>query len=185
MTEISKYKGYWASGALCHTGKDALGRSGVKDDRMRLDISYHSIFQRAVLALGLIGLLAAAGCGDKGPKINVVNGSVNVDSKPAAGVMVVFCPVNAPPEIQRMRPFGITQADGKFQLTAAKKGDGAPTGQFKVLFQWPTSANDTGAGVQLGADRFQGRFMNLEKTQFTVDIKPGENDLPPFELKSK
>lgn len=174
--------GLWA---LRHTGKDALGRSGVKDDRMRFVIFHESTSRRAFLALGLIGLLAATGCVDKGPKINLVNGSVNVDGKPAAGVMVIFCPVNGPPEIQRMRPFGITQADGKFQLTAAKKGDGAPTGQFKVLFQWPVSSNETGAGIQMGADRFQGRFMNLEKSQVTVDIKPGENNLPPFELKSK
>ncbi len=137
----------------------------------------------ALLVLALLGLV---GCGDGKISRYPINGSVNVDGKPAAGVMVIFCPVGGSPELQKMRPFGITDADGKFQLTLIEKADGAPAGQYKVLMQWTLKSDvpAQGGGVQMGPDRLQGRYMNLEKSQFTVDVKAGTNDLPPFELKT-
>lgn len=131
--------------------------------------------------------MAIAGCGDGKIGRYAVNGSVNVDGKPAAGVMVIFCPVSGSEELKKMRPFGITEADGKFQLTSVQKADGAPAGQYKVLMQWPAQSREPSrdGGVQMGPDRLQGRYMNLEKSQFTVEVKSGTNDLPPFELKSR
>ncbi len=154
---------------------------------MRLVVQNLSMAQRAIIVLGLVGILATAGCGDKGLGICLVNGSVNVDGRAAAGVMVIFCPVGGSPEVQKLRPFGITEIDGKFQLTSDQKGDGAPAGQYKVLMQWPaqSAGPSRDGGVQMGPDRLQGRYMNLEKCQFTVEVKTGTNDVPPFELKSR
>ncbi|MFL6543755.1 MAG: hypothetical protein ACJ8LM_01050 [Candidatus Udaeobacter sp.] len=134
----------------------------------------------------LTSVVAASGCGEKGFG-SQVNGSVNVDGKPAAGVMVMFCPVGGSEEVQKLRPQAFTGPEGKFQLMSRRRGDGAPPGEYKVLLQWPAIekgvVGDGGQG--LGPDRLQGRYWNLEKTQFTVQVKPGTNDLPPFELKTK
>jgi hypothetical protein len=83
---------------------------------------------------------------------------------------------------------GLTQTDGTFFVNTFGGGDGAPAGQYKVLMSWaapPTrGGGDRDGGPPPGADRFQGRYNNLEKTPFTVDVKSGTNELPPFELKS-
>jgi hypothetical protein len=129
--------------------------------------------------------MAIVGCGEKGIPCNVVHGSVNVDGKPAEGAMVIFCPVGGSEQVQKTRPFGFTESDGKFELLTVKKGDGAPAGDYKVIIQWPAKTTPNGdGGRSMGGDRLQGRYMNLEKSQLTATVKQGVNDLPPFELKS-
>lgn len=137
---------------------------------------------------GMASLLVATGCGGDGkvPR-SPVNGSVNIDGKPTAGVMLIFCPTDGSPEIQKLRPSGTTGPDGKFQLISITPNDGAPAAHYKVLIQWPSGSSTPSASGMVGGgeDRLRGRYMNLEKTPFLVEIKPGANDLPPFEVKSK
>lgn len=136
--------------------------------------------------IAAVGALLVAGCGDGKIGRYPVNGSVNVDGKPAAGAVVFFCPVGGPPELQKMRPMGIAGSDGKFQLTSIDKADGAPAGQYKVVMMWPAAAAPAQDGsVQMGPDRLRNRYMNPEKSQFTVEVTTGTNEVPPFELKSK
>jgi len=81
---------------------------------------------------------------------------------------------------------GFTDAEGKFQLISINPNDGAPPAHYKVLIQWPGGPKNAMGGLAgSGPDQLQGRYMNLEKTPFSVEIKPGSNDLPPFEVKSK
>jgi hypothetical protein len=152
---------------------------------MRLPNLSFGAARRMKLGLALTGLMVFAGCGEKGIARYPVNGSVNIDNKPVEGAMVIFCPVGGSEQVQKTRPFGFTEGDGKFELTTVKKGDGAPAGDYKVLVQWPakSSANDNNSR-STGGDRLQGRYMNLEKSQITLTVKQGSNDVPPFELKS-
>ena len=141
---------------------------------------------RAKIYLGLAGVLAVTGCGDGKIGRAPVHGSVTVDGKPAAGVVLFFCPVGGSPEVQKVRPMGITGEDGKFELTTVDKADGAPPSQYKVIMMWPAAgAAGQDGSIQMGPDRLQNRYMNLEKSQFSVEVKSGNNDVPPFELKSK
>ena len=154
---------------------------------MRVVGHLKSAVRRAPLGFALAALLGLPGCGDDG-KIGryPVNGSVSVDGKAAAGAVTFFCPVGGPPELQKLRPMGVTDTDGKFQLTSFEKGDGAPAGQYKVIIMWPKSGPPAQDGsVQMGPDRLQNRYMNLEKSQLTAEVKAGNNDLPPFDLKTK
>jgi hypothetical protein len=134
----------------------------------------------------MAGLLVSAGCGGDGkvPRSPVI-GSVNIDGKPTAGVMLIFCPTDGSPEVQKLRPSGMTGPDGKFQLISITPNDGAPPAHYKVLIQWPSGTPGASGRVGTGEDRLHGRYMNLDKSPFTVEIKPGMNDLPPFEVKSK
>jgi hypothetical protein len=154
---------------------------------MRLIREVSSARHKGWIGLLLIGAFAASGCSDGKIRRYLVNGTVNVDGTPVAGVMVIFCPVGGSEELQKLRPSGFTEADGKFQLTSVMKADGAPAGQYKVLMNWPAQARGPSrdGNVEMGPDRLQGRYMNLEKCQFTVEVKSGSNDLPPFELKSR
>jgi hypothetical protein len=132
-----------------------------------------------------LACLTVSGCGDDGKVERFpVRGSVNVDGRPAEGVLMFFCPVNPTPEIERLRPVGFTSPDGKFELTTFDRADGAPAGEYKVLFQWPGKSTDTRDGGGAGPDRFRGRYNNLDTAQITAKVD-GPTDLPPFELKSK
>jgi hypothetical protein len=141
----------------------------------------------ALLGLLLIGFVAATGCGKGKLPRYPVHGSVNVDGKPADGAMVIFCPVTASEEAKTKRPFGMTGADGKFELTTIVQGDGAPPGDYKVLVQWPSNGGgDNRDGMRsIGPDRLKGKYMNLEKAELTATVQEASTDLPPFELKSK
>jgi len=145
------------------------------------------LFSRTLvwLAFPFCGLSLIAGCGDGKLGTYPVHGAVNVDSKPAVGVVVFFAPVSPSEELKNIRPMGITGTDGKFELTTKQKGDGAPGGQYKVVMMWPASgAPGQDGSIQMGPDRFKNRYMDLEKSEFRAEVKSGSNDLPPFELKS-
>jgi len=136
--------------------------------------------QLAACLLLLAAFVAASGCGDGRLETYPVIGSVLVDSKPADGAMVIFCPTTGPEELLRMRPFGFTGPDGKFELTTFDKADGLPAGEYKIIIRWPTG----GAGSR-SPDRLKGKYMNLEQSQLTATIGPDSGELPPFELKTK
>jgi hypothetical protein len=146
---------------------------------------------RCISKLGLIIAIFTVqtlpGCDDGKLKVYPVHGTVNVDGKPAAGAMVIFCPLDdSNQKLQRERPFGTTGADGKFTLTTFVKDDGAPVGEYKVLVQWaappkPGGDRDRDSG---SPDRLKGRYMNLEKTPLTAKIE-GTTELAPYDLKTQ
>jgi len=49
-----------------------------------------------------------------------------------------------------------------------------------VLVQWPEVVTDDPAA---GGDRLRGRYADRQKPAFTVEVKAGENALPPFEVR--
>ena len=100
--------------------------------------------------------------------------------------MVIFCPTEGSEEVMKLRPFGYTGPDGKFELTTVNKADGSPAGNYKVLIQWPAkTGGDPRDGGSIGPDRLQGRYMNLENSQLIAKIEEGPTELPPFDLKSR
>jgi hypothetical protein len=133
-----------------------------------------------------LGLISLVGCGDGKLPLYPVTGSVLVDSKPAEGAMVIFCPVEgtSSPELQEERPFGVTGPDGKFVITTFLKDDGIPAGDYKVLAQWAVrgAAYDERSGA---VDRLRGRYMNLQNTPLAATITEETLELPPFDLKTR
>src|SRR5689334_8436765 len=115
---------------------------------MHLPIVGRRKHRQAVAWLTMGAALAVAGCGGDGKVArSPVHGSVNVDGKPAFGVMVMFCPVDASPEVQKLRPTGFTDAEGKFQLISISANDGAPPGHYKVIMQWPSGPKNAMGGL--------------------------------------
>jgi hypothetical protein len=143
-------------------------------------------FSKIVLFYGALFVVVFAGCGDGKISRYPVTGSVTVDGKPAEGAMVIFCPTEGSEELQKTRPFALTDASGKFQLTTFGETDGAPAGNYKILIQWPVKLQPDARNPQggFGEDRLKGRYMNLEKSQLTATIEEGPTDLPPFALTS-
>ena len=91
-------------------------------------------FQFAGVGIGvlLLGLLAGCGRGggEAGPKLVPVSGTVTLDGKPLSGAMVTFLPVGA---TQGRSCYGVTGADGRYEIMENEKNKGAPIGEFSVL----------------------------------------------------
>lgn len=127
----------------------------------------------------LIGLV---GCG--GPTVfptYPTSGSVIYDGKPAKGVRVFLLPTSAPivPQVPQ-NPYGITDEQGKFQLSTYGNSDGAAEGGYQVVLLWPDE-NASSEAEGASQDRFLG-WYDATRTQLTVNIKTGSNELPAFKI---
>jgi hypothetical protein len=87
----------------------------------------------------LAALVLAAGCGDDGPKLVQVSGTVTVDGEPLARKTVRFYPEPGTPG---QGAGASTGEDGKFTLIAVRPGatrdvSGVPPGTYRVVVTEP------------------------------------------------
>ncbi|HUR53585.1 MAG TPA: carboxypeptidase-like regulatory domain-containing protein [Gemmataceae bacterium] len=130
-----------------------------------------------VLVAGL--LVTCTACGPSGPKLHPVRGTVTFNGTPPAGASVVLDPVGG----GAAKPSGVVGADGSFTLSTYPHGEGAPAGDYKVLFRWlPENARD----LDNPKNKLPARYADAIKTPIpTVTVKDGANDLPAFVLIGK
>ena len=88
------------------------------------------------LMLALPALAVLTGCGEGGPAMNPVSGTVTVGGAPAADVLVTFLPTDPAMESAS----GRTGADGAYTLTTGVQGKpGAVAGKYTVTLQQQSS----------------------------------------------
>jgi len=129
------------------------------------------------LLLGLV--VAFSGCsGDSGDGLKKypVHGSVLVNGKPASGVVVTFNNLDQAAPGNAARPVARADADGRFELSTNGEKDGAIEADYSVTFFWPS---DDGP---IPSDLLEGRFMDPGNSSVKSQVKPGENELEPFQL---
>jgi hypothetical protein len=137
-----------------------------------------SFIVRAGLCCGLIS------CGSAQREIKIPNklttfevtGEVLVDDEPAAFVTVRLKPLKA----GGLESKGITDANGIFKISTYGSNDGAPAGEYAVIF---TRRPITGTG--LGADAFGERYATVKKAPLKVVVEDGPLDIGQIELRSK
>lgn len=81
--------------------------------------------QRYLVIVGLLGLILGAGCGDGGPSVASVTGTVTYRGEPVGDALVTFIPEEGTPGN------GTTDAAGKFTISTRGK-PGAVLGLNKV-----------------------------------------------------
>jgi hypothetical protein len=87
--------------------------------------------------LGVVGLLALAGCGGQGAfEYAEVEGKVTLAGKPLSGVEVAFYPDD---EGAKQLPYATGKTDGSGNYTLALQGGkpGALVGKNRVVVNWP------------------------------------------------
>ena len=133
--------------------------------------------------VALLGLCQLA-CSSK-DKLNPVQGKVLHQNQPLAGALVAFHP-DGPADINVQNPVGLTKEDGTFQLTTGQD-DGARAGIYTVTIicsEIPQNAKKTfSTGGVDSVDRLKGAYANVDASKIKVEIKPGRNELEPFDLK--
>ena len=88
----------------------------------------HSMYTPAILALALCVLPGCGGGGPDRPTMAPVSGTVTLDGKPLAGANIRFFSEDQSAETAT----GVTDGEGKFQLTTYNTNDGAVPGAYKV-----------------------------------------------------
>jgi hypothetical protein len=135
-------------------------------------------FSRTAFGCSLLSLTLLAGCGDDGPKLGQVNGVVTRKGAPVGNCTIVFHPTDGRPS------FGFVDQHGKFKLEYLKGTPGAKVGQHRVYV-----AFDRSGGPEMELARAKGTLKHegdqeailakygQEKSQLTIDVKPGPQDL--------
>jgi len=130
---------------------------------------------RYSLLCGIMAVLflTTVGCSDGGPKpvnpkqVYPVTGIIQVDGKPQRGIKVKLAPNPLPADRRVTLPIiGRTDDEGKFKLTTYYQDDGAPVGEYNMLFS--LDLNPSGGGY----DHFRGKYSNPQvESEYTLSVK--------------
>ena len=138
-------------------------------------------FRAGPFGLFVCLLFSAIGCSQK-VELNPVQGKVLHKGQPLANAAVTFVPAATEGGTKDF-PVGTTKEDGTFTVKTGG-ADGAPAGTYKVTIVCMEAAKAT-EGMSMGAqeDRLKGVYSNPTASTISAEIKVGDNQLPPFELK--
>jgi len=135
----------------------------------------------SMIGLGLVGLLACAGCGSGRPKTVPVTGVVTLD-----GTAVEGAAVKLSPKAGGRPASGTTDKEGKFTLMTFEKGDGAMPGEHLV-----SVSKVEMSGVEADKDGLSGpvsgeikqkwiipkKYSDAKGWNHTVEVKSGMEPL--------
>lgn len=123
-------------------------------------------------------VLSVSGCGSGGPKpinpkqVVPVSGIVHVDGEPKGGIKIRLAPDPMPADGKVTLPtIGRCDAEGKFQFTTYYQNDGAPIGDFSLMFE--LDLNPSGSKV----DFFKGRYSKPGSSPHKLSVKGDEESI--------
>ena len=148
-------------------------------------------------------ILGLAGCGNRGPAVQFVEGTVSVDGTPLEDTLVVFCPkdiLGDPNNVKRpLMAGGTTDKKGYYRLSSLQGGaigGGTTIGEYDVTIvkktntrpAWvPSGPGDRPPSAEAVRPIFQYDtpeiFERQETTPITVKVERGKNRFD-FDLKS-
>jgi hypothetical protein len=121
-----------------------------------------------------------------------VTGTVLFDQKPLVGARVEFWPKE---ELRLGSYAGVTDANGRFELSGDPRfGKGVKPGKYRVMVtKFPAPAGDPSKpAVPLPfhdrpgpPNQVPGIYGDRNRTPLEAEVKPGDNDLPAFDLSRK
>lgn len=138
---------------------------------------------RALFLAALVwGSVAIPGCGDAGPKLYPVKGTVRVDGKPASDATVFFHRQGRANSNEPV-PYARCAADGSFQVTTSKEGDGAQVGEYVLTVVWPdmSKAPDGNGGRP---DLLRGTYDKPATSALKATVEAKDNTLPEIVLRA-
>jgi hypothetical protein len=111
--------------------------------------------------------LSVSGCGDAGPELVPVVGTVRIDGQPATEGAVTYRHAST----GAFEASGLIQPDGTYKLMQ-KDREGAQVGQYRVVvFVRKTPKTPTGEMAGLPAIIVNQKFTNPKTTPLSVEVK--------------
>jgi hypothetical protein len=129
---------------------------------------------------------------EKRVEVHPARGQLLHNGKPVGDALVVLRPVaSAAKDDRTPRPTGRTDHEGRFRLQTYLENDGAPAGSYLVgISISPAFAenrdlmkNATVAPKKPAEDVLGMRYADPAKSGLKLEIKPGTNEIPTFDLK--
>lgn len=147
-----------------------------------------------IAAAGLAVCLCSCEQAQKGgidrKPVQPVTGKLTLNGEPAPAGMQILAHPKAEIESGRQayRPInGHVDENGTLSFTTYDKGDGLPTGQYVLTFEWrPMRQTIAMFGApQFYEDQLQGKFVDPAASEYTIAIAEGENDIGQFDLEAE
>lgn len=128
--------------------------------------------------IALVPSLFFLGCGDGGPGIAGVEGTVTLDGQPLADASVVFAP-------QSGRPAGAkTDAEGRYELSFSQGRKGAMPGVHRVMISTAADASQTADGQPIPARKETVPAKYNASTELEFTVESGKTNVANFNLTS-
>lgn len=143
-------------------------------------IGYTSL-ANAFLYLSLPMLVVTIGCGESRLEVNPVSGKVTYNGQVPVGAKVILHAMK-PSEEGSVAPIGTVGSDGSFEISAYKKGDGAPPGEYVATIQWYKFIPEDGGP---GPDVMPKEYSNPKTSPIKVTVgADGPTQLEPIVISS-
>ena len=126
----------------------------------------------AALLVGSISLAATPGCGQSGPELAPVIGTVQWKGGGPATELANYN-VSTQPVGKGDSATGVVQADGTFTLSTLAENDGAIVGKHKVALGAPMPELDKPVPKPLIPER----YGDFEKSGLEIDVKSEPNNV--------
>ena len=127
----------------------------------------------SLLAIALLG-----GCSNASARYPV-HGQVLSGDRPVAEAMVVFHPQFETPPGQP-KPLGITNAEGKFQLTTLHANDGALPGDYRITVELRQERPSGEEVTRDGPNLLPAKYAKPKTTPFQFTVSSGKNEVAPL-----
>jgi hypothetical protein len=125
----------------------------------------------------LVALTLIAGCGAPGidVKLAPVTGAVTKDGKPLTDVKVIL--ESKDPASKAPMLFGLTNAEGKYEIQTSSGEKGAPAGLYKVYLaetkapaEFDYSSANKGGGPPKSTSLIPANYQSPATTELSVDV---------------
>jgi len=134
------------------------------------------------MGLLIVGIAATVGCSDeKRVEVHPVKGKIIFQGGVPEGAQVVLHPVSAVEESKNLTASGTVKTDGTFHIGVYEDGDGAPPGEYIATVQWFRLITSEAGGGR-GPNVLPDKYAHASTSPFHVSVKPGDNELKPFDV---
>lgn len=134
------------------------------------------VYSPAVAAL-LICLVCLGCDGDWRAETYPAQGHITINGEPPVGAVIELHATGEAVDERNSRPWAIVREDGSYALSTYETNDGAPAGEYAVTLRWPPDVSQPSL-----ADRLNNAYASPDRSQWTVTVSEGDNELPPMEI---
>lgn len=105
-----------------------------------------------------------------------VEGTIFINDTVPEGLVVLLKSTQGPVDSRGSTPYGTVGSDGRYRVGTYEFHDGAPTGEYAVVLNWPIDPKLP------SGDRLKNKYNSLDKSPLSVTIIEGENTIPEIRL---